>query len=155
MRFRQLSLEELELLKDDFIKFLASNTVTAEDWVKTKKDKPEKAQELIEVFSDIVMEKVYSKVVLLEKREKNNLLFFRFEGDLMQILGVSTPNETVDFVDSKTVNQIQLEKIKLEGFRTSKVLEKNKKAEEVHFLIESGAFMGNEKLYETLDAIIE
>ena len=46
MKYRILSKEELEPLKDDFIKFLSANTITGEDWVKIKAEKPEEANTL-------------------------------------------------------------------------------------------------------------
>ena len=97
MRFRRLTTEELTHLEKEFIEFLVSNTVTAEDWVKLKADSPDNAEELIEMFSDVVLSKVYGKIVLLEKREKNNLLLFKFDGEIVQMLGVSTNDETIDF----------------------------------------------------------
>ena len=154
MRFRLLSLAELEILKDDFIKFLASNTVTASDWVNIKENKPKEALELIEMFSDIVMEKVYSKVVLLEKREKNSLLYFKFDGELMQILGISLNDQSVDFEQIDSIKIEAMENSKIEGFRSSKVLSKEQKPIEVHQLITAGAYMGKPALYQVLDKII-
>lgn len=154
MKFRRLTEEELEILKDDFIKFLASNTVTASDWVNIKENKQEEAHELIEMFSDIVMEKVYSKVNLLETREKNSLLVFKFDGDLMTILGINTADTSVDFANAQ-LDQIDFSTITITGFRTSKVLEKGQKEVEVHQLIEAGSLVGNEQLFKILDQIIE
>ena len=154
MKFRKLSLEELELLKEDFIKFLASNTITAEDWVKMKIENIEKAESLIEMFSEIVMEKVYSKIEYLENRTKDSILLFKFEGDLMQILGVNTPDPAIDFTHLD-LTKIDLEKIKLTGFRSSKVLEKGMKSLEVHQLIENDCYMCDASRFKLLDEIIE
>lgn len=153
MKFRRLTNEELTHLEKEFIDFLVSNTVTADDWVKVKNEQPEKAEELISMFSDVVLDKVYSKVVLLEKREPNNLLFFRFDGELIQMLGISTKDNSIDFTDVS--NDIDYGSIKLDGFRTSKVVAKEAKSEEVFQLIESGCIMGNAELYKILDSIIE
>jgi hypothetical protein len=72
VKYRRLRKDELEELEGEFIKFLASNTVTADDWVKTKAETPEKAEDLLDVFSDIVFEKILEKVEYLEhKRPKD------------------------------------------------------------------------------------
>lgn len=152
MKFRRLSSEELTHLEKEFIEFLVSNTVTADDWVKLKAEKPEHAEELIVMFSDVVLDKVYSKVVLLEKREPKSLLLFKFDGDLVQMLGVSSQDENVDF--TKLNQDIDYSTIKLEGFKSSKVVAKETKSTEVFQLIESGCNVGNPELYKTLDAII-
>ena len=60
MKFRRLTNEELQELEKEFVQFLVSNTVTADDWEKIKEDNPERAEGLIEIFSDIVFEKVIS-----------------------------------------------------------------------------------------------
>ena len=36
MKYRKLELAELELLRDEFVNFLAANTVTSQDWEKIK-----------------------------------------------------------------------------------------------------------------------
>ena len=66
MKYRRLSAEELNLLEKEFIQFLAANTVTAEDWVQIKKEKPEVAEKLIELFSDNVLDQVLGKIVFTE-----------------------------------------------------------------------------------------
>ena len=53
MKYRILSKEELEPLKDDFIKFLSANTITGEDWVKIKAEKPKEANKLLGMFCDL------------------------------------------------------------------------------------------------------
>ena len=65
MKYRILNNKELEPLKDDFVKFLSSNTVTGEDWDKIKSNKPNEALKLVEIFSDIVWEKALDKINLL------------------------------------------------------------------------------------------
>ena len=65
MKFRVLTTQELEPLKDDFIKFLSANTITGEDWVSIKKDKPEEAETLLAMFCDIVWEKSLEKINFL------------------------------------------------------------------------------------------
>ena len=154
MRFRRLTSEELSHLEKEFIEFLVANTVTADDWIKLKDEKPENAEELIEMFSDVVLLKVYSKIVLLEKRAKNDLLLFKFDGDMIQMLGVSSQDESIDFTDFGK-KSFDLKGIKLEGFKTTKVLAKESKPDEVFQLLESGCYIGNVELYKTLDAIIE
>ena len=75
MKYRSLSTKELEPLKDDFIKFLSANTITGEDWINIKSNKPNEASTLVEVFSDIVWEKSLEKIKSLEKnsyQDSNN-----------------------------------------------------------------------------------
>ena len=150
MKFRRLSIQELEHLKDDFIKFLASNTITALDWEKTKQETPQKAEELIEIFSDVVMEKVYSKIELLELIEPKSIVFFKFDDELMTILGINS-NAEIDFTQLTEINS----EMQISAFRQTKVLEKAQKPLEIHRLVESGALIGRANLFKTLNQMVE
>ena len=66
MKYRRLDLAELKTLEKDFVRFLASNHITADDWVKLKKENPEKVERLLDVFSDIVWSKTLSQIQYLE-----------------------------------------------------------------------------------------
>ena len=54
MKYRPLHPEELENLREDFVQFLAANSIAGDDWVKLKKEMPDQANQLIEMFSDLV-----------------------------------------------------------------------------------------------------
>lgn len=159
MKYRRLTEEELTHLEKEFIDFLVSNTITADDWLKIKETKPEETRQLIDVFSDIVLEKVYSKMVLLEKREPKNLLFFKFTDQLIETLGISVEGDnSFTFTDADAMQNFMKGEdinVKVSGFRTTKVIAKDAKPNEVHQLISSGCVLGNESLYKTLDRIIE
>ena len=77
MKYRKLKPEELEPLKKEFIQFLAANTITGDDWAKTKAEKPE--EKIIALFSDIVWEKSLEKIHYLEHRDERYLKFFTSE----------------------------------------------------------------------------
>ena len=47
MKYRRLSNAELQELEKDFVKFLATNHITATDWVKLKENNPIKVEKLI------------------------------------------------------------------------------------------------------------
>src|SRR5690625_7148031 len=70
MRYRRLTLEELKELESEFTTFLVTQGIPAEEWEKMKEKEPEQCQGLIDIFSDIVFEKILGKVKYLEHREK-------------------------------------------------------------------------------------
>ena len=57
MKYKRLASQELEALEKEFINYLATEQITADEWVKMKETTPEKSEELIDVFSDMVYEK--------------------------------------------------------------------------------------------------
>ena len=58
MKYRRLSKEQLEELHLEFINFLATQSITGEEWTALKKNKPEVAEEELDVFSDLIWEGV-------------------------------------------------------------------------------------------------
>ena len=60
MKYRCLSDEELPELEGEFKHFLISNNVYTEEWEELNKKKSKKVQELVEMFSDIVLNKAFS-----------------------------------------------------------------------------------------------
>jgi len=87
MKYRILNKKELEPLKDDFVKFLSANTVTGEDWAKIKSNNPNEALKLIEIFSDIVWEKVLDKIKYLEHRDVKYLKVFYCGENKIELVG--------------------------------------------------------------------
>ncbi|MEL7221363.1 MAG: DUF6495 family protein, partial [Bacteroidota bacterium] len=77
MKFRRLTLEELNELEQDFVQFLVANTVTGPDWERIKTEQPDKAESLIELFSDIVFEKIIKGVRYLEFKTMDDIKTFQ------------------------------------------------------------------------------
>lgn len=87
MKYRILNNTELEPLKDDFVNFLSTNTVTGKDWDKIKSNKPNEALKLVEIFSDIVWEKALDKIKYLEHRDDKYLKVFYCGQNKMEMVG--------------------------------------------------------------------
>ena len=66
MKYTRLTKEQFEELNQEFINFLATQSITADEWKDIKEQKPEVAEEELDVFSDLVWEGVLSKVAYLE-----------------------------------------------------------------------------------------
>ena len=54
MKYQRLSNAELENLKDDFIRFIASQGIDADTWQKMKSTQLAQAEEIINIYSDLV-----------------------------------------------------------------------------------------------------
>ena len=95
MRFRRLTTEELETLEPDFVQFLASNHITAKEWMALKEEASEKVQDLLDMFSDIVLEKVFNSIEYLQHRTKNTIRVFYCQEKKITMTGlqISDPNK--------------------------------------------------------------
>lgn len=103
MRFRRLEKKELEALQEDFVQFLASNHITASEWTSLKEAKSDKVHELIDIFSDIVLEKVYSKVEYLQHRSKDTVRVFHCQEDKIVMTGLKISDPTRDLTQPEDI----------------------------------------------------
>ena len=55
MKYRYLTPEELQLFEDELIQFLIVNGIDGPEWEKINKTNPDKARELVGLFSDVVI----------------------------------------------------------------------------------------------------
>lgn len=155
MKYRLLTLEELEELKPEFIRFLAANHVTADDWTKIQNNDSEKQEKFIELFSDIVLEKVLKKISYLEHREEKSLMIFKFDEKKITLTGISISEDSeLDLTNpstlaSLTLNPKILENNKIEKFKTEKPYYKERESE-IFDLLQSGALITDDKLFNLL-----
>jgi len=158
MKYRRLSLEELEELQDDFIRFLAANQVTASDWEDLKKAKPEKAEALIELFSDTVFEDVLSKVQYMEYKTPKDIKTFHCREDKIHLLGLMVEGESsVDFTRDQTAQDmrdlLQNSQASLKMYSAEKNY-KSSREEELFRMLEHGCLISKEgDLYKLLNSI--
>ncbi len=90
MKYRRLTNEELYALEKEFIKFLIINGIDASEWVKIKDSDTKKAEEMLDLFSDVVFEGTINKVVYIEYYNQEGLKLFKCEKDKIYLSGIST-----------------------------------------------------------------
>ncbi len=158
MKYRRLSLEELQELEKEFVRFLASHSIPADDWDKMKSQDPDRAEGLIEIFSDIVFDKILSKVEYLEHRQKNSLRIYKVEDDKISMIGLVTDGASeLDFTKNESpeemMAQLQMSQRNLRMFAGEKK-HKFLKEKEVFLLMEEGALISKDPaLYRQLNAL--
>ncbi|MEL6721158.1 MAG: DUF6495 family protein [Bacteroidota bacterium] len=113
MKYRRLNQEELDELEPEFINFLAGNSITAPDWEKMKLAFPEKVEGLIEIFSDVVFDKILGKVEYMELKKPRDLRTFKFIEDRILLIGlVNNGDENgktlLDFTSNDTPEEMLL-----------------------------------------------
>ena len=96
MKYTRLSKEQLEELQQEFINFLATQTITAEEWADIKANKPEVAEEELDVFSDLIWEGVLKKVEYLEHISPQQMHLFHLKEKDMQLMAIKLKIDTID-----------------------------------------------------------
>ena len=107
MKYTRLHNDELQVLEKDFIKFLATNSITAEDWENMKASSPARTEELIELFSDLITERVLTETKYLELIAPSHAQAIRCAQNEMILIGVyALPGSSVDFTRFSAVSEL-------------------------------------------------
>lgn len=155
MRFRRLKKEELEALEDDFIQFLASNHITAKEWTALKEEQSDRVYQLLDLFSDIVFEKVYQKIEYLQHRSKDTVRVFHCQEDKIIMTGLKISDTTKDLTQAEDIALLS-NPSKLQGpvkiFQMEKAYSRDR-AEEVFIMMEKDGCQPAQS--SMFDALIE
>lgn len=98
-KYRLLTKPELEELENEFVEYLIVNGITADDWVKIKDDDIDKAERIVELFSDVVFEKILRETLFMEFHSQSHVQAFQCLKDKMIVMGLKTEDPEVDFTD--------------------------------------------------------
>ena len=157
IKYRRLTEEEFEMLESDFVRFLASNSIQAQDWQKLKSDFPDKVDELLDIFSDTVLEKVYAKAKYLLIVKPTELHAYKMEESFAILNGIRFSNTNLNLLDENQLETIfSSEKSFLSHKPELFSLEKKygkPKAEEIFFLIKQGAELADKEWFIFLESI--
>jgi len=91
MKFPCLTLEQLKPLEKEFVSFLIVNGVEGDAWKLINETAPQKASELVELFSQLVWEKILQETHYV-KRFSENERIVAYLGDKVGILIVAQNN---------------------------------------------------------------
>lgn len=101
MKYSRLTKEQFEELHQEFINFLATQSVTADEWENLKVNKPELAETELDVFSDLVWEGVLNQAEYLEHFSAQHMYLFRLGKKKMKAIVVNVKNTEVDITTQK------------------------------------------------------
>lgn len=101
MKYARLTKEQLEELHPEFINFLATQSIDATEWKKIKVEKPEVAEEEIDVFSDMIWEGVLNKVNYLEHFSTNQIHLFHLTEKQMHLIAIKVNKPNIDLLSKE------------------------------------------------------
>lgn len=158
MKYRRLEKEELAELETEFIRFLAANSITADDWTQLKSAEVEKANALIDLFSDIVFDKILEKVEFLEQREKHTIRIFKFDEEKITMNGMTIQGSNgIDLTqdqDPQTLMQLfQLSPGKMNIFTAEKKYKKDKLLEIFDLMQHGCMILKDPTLFDTIEKL--
>ncbi|GMN04867.1 DUF6495 family protein [Croceitalea sp. MTPC5] len=155
MKYSRLSKEQFEELHQEFINFLATQSITAEEWTTLKKEKPEAAEEELDVFSDLIWEGVLSKVKYLENISERHMHLFELTDKEMKLISVKILNPEIDLRTKVGFGWFKrnFQSDFVEYLTASKAYTDDKNQDKFD-LIQQGATITKGELYQWFDEII-
>lgn len=148
MKFRALTQEEQELFKDDFINFLAANGIDGESWSKLKLEEKEKAEKILELFSDMIFETICQKQSYLERWVDNQIHTFHFQSTQVVFLGIRSETS---ITESNALDILQSGDFELT--HSTKAYEKSRE-EDMFDLLNKGCHFSKGDLYKKLALLL-
>ena len=155
MKFTRLSKEQFEELQQEFINFLATQSITAEEWKDIKTNKPEVAEQELDVFSDLVWEGVLTKAEYLENISPQHMYLFYLGESEIELIGIKLNTKDVDLTTSEGFGWLRenLMSDDVEIFNAKKAYSNDKQLDKFS-LIQQGSVITKGELFTYFDKLI-
>jgi hypothetical protein len=156
MKYSRLTKEQFEELHPEFINFLASQSIDKAEWDTIKENKPEVAEQELDVFSDLIWEGVLTKAEYLEHFSKNHIFLFQCFDTYVNSIVLKSLVPEVDFLTKDGLQWLSdnmfTETIEMKIGKKVFTEERNTS---IFALIQQGAFLSDGQLYQQINSIIE
>ena len=156
MKYKRLTKEQFESLHEEFANFLATQQIDKNEWDQLKNEKPEIAEQELDVFSDLIWEGVLANTKFLEHFSKNHIFLFHCQEKFIQSIVLKSLEESTDFMTKEGLKwlgdnmftdlvEIHLGKRNYDQERNAAIFD----------LITQGAILSDGQLYIQVSGIIE
>jgi hypothetical protein len=155
MKYRILTNEELAPLAEDFKHFLIVNGVHTEEWIRINSNEPQKAKDLVEIFSDTVLQKVYEKITHLEFRSPDSCIVFHFLPEKVALISIQKKgNSEANFSTVESIHLALTEQTKTLQFFQSEKKYSATREQEIHRMLEEGCFISSADFWQSLYEVV-
>jgi hypothetical protein len=154
MKYSRLTKEQFEELHQEFINFLATQSVTADEWNNLKVNKPEMAEMELDVFSDLIWEGALNKAEYLEHISAKHMYLFYLGKKKMQVIVVNVKND-IDITTTEGYNWLRdnLMNESVEFLQADKPYSADKNLDKFK-MIEQGAVITKGDLFKYFNKLI-
>ncbi|MGY8915274.1 MAG: DUF6495 family protein [Flavobacteriales bacterium] len=155
MKYARLTKEQFEEMHQEFINFLATQSITAEEWTKIKTETPKVAEDEMDLFSDLVWEGVLNKVEYLEHFSKQQVFLFHISEVAINLIAVKVENESVDITTREGYQWLQTNLMnEMVDLYTSTKAMSDDRNKDIFALIKQGANITKGELYTYFDDFV-
>ena len=156
MKYQRLTKEQFEELQQEFVNFLATQSIDKVEWDKIKSEKSEVAEQELDVFSDLIWEGVLTRTEYVENFSKNHIFLFQCFPDKIKSIVLKSVVTTVDFMTKDGLqwlgDNMFTDNIEIKTGSRSYNKERNLSIFE---LIQQGSFLSDGQLFKQVIGIIE
>lgn len=155
MKYSRLTKEQFEELHQEFINFLAAQSITSDEWIDIKQNKPEVAEQELDIFSDLVWEGVLKKVKFLEHISSNQMHLFQCLEYEMRLIALKIQNHSIDLTTKEGFNWFRNNLLSddVEFFSAKKSYSEDKALDKFK-LIELGAVITKGDLFKYFENLV-
>jgi hypothetical protein len=149
MKYARLTKEQFEELQQEFINFLATQSITADEWEGIKINKPEVAEEELDIFSDLVWEGVLNQAKFLEHFSPNQIYLFKITELTLNLIAIKVENEEIDVTTPQGYAWLQANLMddRVSLYTSSKAISDDRN-QDIFALVQQGAVITKGELYE-------
>lgn len=155
MKYKRLTKEQFEALHQEFANFLATQSIDKKEWDDIKTNKPQVAEQELDVFSDLIWEGVLTNAQFLEHFSKNHIFLFHCQEKYIDSMVIKALVPTVDFLKTEGLqwlsDNIFTETVEI---LTGKKEYDKVRNEAIFDLITQGAILSDGQLYIQVNTII-
>lgn len=155
MKYGRLSKEQFEELHQEFINFLATQSITADEWETIKIKTPETAEQELDVFSDLVWYGVLKKVEYLEHISPKQIHLFKCHENHMHLIALKINSDGVDLTTKEGFEWLRnnLLSDSIEFFNAKKDYSDDKYMD-IFKIIQQGANITKGELFQYFETLI-
>jgi hypothetical protein len=156
MKYKRLTKEQFETLHQEFANFLATQSIDKKEWDEIKSNKPEVAEQELDIFSDLIWEGVLTNAQFLEHFSRNHIFLFHCQEKFIQSIVIKSLLSTVDFMNKEGLQWLSdnLFTETVEMHLGNKEYEANRN-EAIFNLITEGAILSDGQLYIQINSILQ
>lgn len=155
VKYRRLSDEELKELEQEFKQFLIANGVHNEQWISINETQADEALNLVDMFSDLVLEKSLEQIKYLIHCTSKDLKVFWFQKEEARLVALSSNTAAVNFTNETWIGEIPDHFGQVECFTSSKQFEEENRSTEVFNLIKAGAKVSSEQMFKLVHDLVK
>ena len=156
MKYTRLTKEQFDELHPEFTNFLATQSIDKNEWDKIKAERPEVAEQELDVFSDLIWEGVLTRADYLEHFSKNYIFLFQCSDSYVHSIVLKSLNPETDFFTKEGLQWLSdnmfTDNVEMKVGKKDFTEGRN---ESIFGLIQQGAFLSDGQLYKQIKTILD